>query len=325
MSVTIPAMERKTRSLQGRHRDRYSAIDRVQNCSNIDAIPGQDKPLGARHFGKARVNCCLRGDYCKWGRLNGKETVVLQLLTDPRQESGFKLDTFTLELSFTEHDPNLHNATPANGVLRLLEPPSPKYLKGDATTQHRGIELTLAPQVTTGPAGVQLGQVKWTSDRDVKKYWVYHSHWNRDEHDIHTIAEWIWQANRHNPQVEDVAILYSGLILQHPCRPFWVGCKIRGQLVPSTKMILNAFRFKYGHKDDERPTFTKILTRQSSEDLQDVVNHLDDEITNLICGAAASKSISPNTVSCSKPLRICVLMTRVVEIIRTEYESPPVS
>jgi hypothetical protein len=139
------------------------------------------------------------------------------------------------------------------------------------------------------------------------------------------MATWTWKANRYNPQTEDVGSLYSGLVLQHPGQPFWIGCKIRGQLVRSTKAILNGLKFKYGHRDDEGPTFAKIQTQHSGEDLQGVVDKLDDQIVRLILAAAASKSIAQNTISCSKPTRIHMLMTRLAEVIVSkEYESTEV-
>jgi hypothetical protein len=292
MSTTIPDRDRTRSSLLGRYQDQYDAIDLVLNRSIADPIP-DDIELGSRHFGKVRVNCCLRGNYCKWGKYKDNDCVVLQLLTDPREESGFKLNNLTVELSFTEHDPNLGSVAPPNERLRLLEPPLPRYLRGGGTTQHRATEVNVQPQVTTGPTGVQAGQIRWTREGDVRDYWLYQSHWGGGQHGSFTVATWIWKANRYNPQPEDVSHLYSGVILRHPCQPFWVGCKIQGQLVRSTKAMLNGF-FKFGHKDNERPKFTKLQTRQSSQDLQDDVNELDDQIVKLILDASASKSIAPN-------------------------------
>src|SRR5947209_9444969 len=73
------------------------------------AHPGRDTAVGERSFGKAYVNCCLRGN-SKWGKFREKDAAVLQLLIDPRQDEGFKLRELVLELSFTEGDPGL-NAT----------------------------------------------------------------------------------------------------------------------------------------------------------------------------------------------------------------------
>jgi hypothetical protein len=62
-----------------------------------------------------------------------KDAAVPQLLIDPRQDTGYKLRELTLEL-FTKGDPRL-DATPCLSAtvepsLVILEPPSPRYLKG---------------------------------------------------------------------------------------------------------------------------------------------------------------------------------------------------
>lgn len=235
----------------------------------------------------AIVNCCLRGNDCTWGKLNNQNAVVLQLLTDMAQESGFKLYSFTIELSFTEQHPAALSPqdNPANIALRILEPPSPKGLKGGETIHHLVTETSVQPEVSSGPTNLKAVQWKRRKERDIKASWYYRSHRLSDKHSSLTIAKWIWEANTDNPQIEDVCHLYAGLILQHPGQPFYVSCKIRGRLVRPLQAFLQWFKFG----DDDAPIVTEILTHESDEDLQDLVRGLENRIVRLIRHSVASK------------------------------------
>ncbi|EXJ92580.1 hypothetical protein A1O3_01132 [Capronia epimyces CBS 606.96] len=190
------------------------------------AHAGVDTAVGERTFGKAYVNCALRGNNSKWGKLRDKDAAVLQLLIDPRQQDGFKLRELVLELSFAEADPSLVpapttiatatapttttvaatvSATPnAEPSLVILEPPSPKNLKGKTTIQHSAHELLVQPQV--GAGGISIGGMglKTTKDKDVERSWRFKSHWANNELGLYTTAQWMWKAVAENPDIEDV-------------------------------------------------------------------------------------------------------------------------
>ena len=284
------------RSPQGRYRHLYPSLNQEQNHSIENEMLVGDTVLGQRDFGRATVNCCLRAHDCTWGRFKDQDTVVLVLLTDQTQERGFKLHNFTIRLSFTEH--NLTPVTQDNifransTALQILEPPSPSSLKGGEITQHLRTEMNIQPEVSTGPANVKVGQVRRTKERDVRSSWHYHGHRHSDEYGVFTIAKWVWEANTDNPQIEDVSHLYSGLILRHAGEPFYVGCTIRGQLVQSSQAVSHFVRrwFKFGHREGEEPTVTKIMTRGSVGDLEVVAKELEEKIVRLIRSGATSMS-----------------------------------
>lgn len=243
--------------------------------------------VGKRSWGKASVNCCLRGNNSKWGKFREKDAAVLQLLIDPSQDDGFKLRELVLELSFTEGDPRLETTSCSSGSvspsLVILEPPSPKYLKGKAATQHLSHEVTAQPQV--GAGGISVGGVgmRATRDRDIERSWRFHSHWDPNELGLYTNAQWTWKAVAENPDIEDVGALYAGVIIQHPGQPFYLTCKVNGKLVNFGK------KFRYGN-EEESPCFTLIHPKPSQESIQKEAEELEKEIIDLIARAAASKS-----------------------------------
>jgi hypothetical protein len=244
--------------------------------------------VGERRFGKAYVNCALRGNDSKWGKLREKDAAVLQLLINPRQDEGFKLRELVLELSFTERDPRLDATSVSTFIgpepsLLILEPPSPKYLKGKTATQHVSRELSAQPQV--GAGGVSVGGIgmKSTSAKEVERSWRFQSHWSNNDLGLYTNAQWTWKAVAENPDIEDVGALFAGVIIQHPGQPFYMTCKVRGKLVHLAK------RYRYGN-DDQRPYFTRIHPRSSEENIQKEAEELEADIVKLIAGAAASKS-----------------------------------
>lgn len=211
---------------------------------------------------------------------------MLQLRIDPRQDEGFKLRELVLELSFTEGDPGLDatSCTPATAEpsLIILEPPSPKYLKGKTATQHVSRELIAQPQV--GASGISVGGVgvRATKDKDIERSWRFQSHWANNELGFYTNAQWTWKAVAENPDIEDVGALFAGVIIQHPGRPFYLTCRVKGKLVNFGKM------FRYGN-DDERPYFTIINPKPSQQSIQKEAEELEKEIVDLIAHAAASK------------------------------------
>ena len=106
---------------------------------------------------------------------------MLQLRIDHRQEEGLRLRELVLELLFTEGHPGLGATSclpsTAEPSLIILEPPSPKYLKGKAATQHVSREPIAQPQM--GAGGVSIGEVRVrvTEDKDIERSWRFQSHW----------------------------------------------------------------------------------------------------------------------------------------------------
>jgi hypothetical protein len=276
-----------------RHVGRFSWKKRVELQPLRRALPGRDTAIGEKRFGKAYVSCALRGKNSKWGKLGDKDAAVLQLLIDPRQDDGFKLSELVLELSFAETDPQqAPSAGPASVVgataiaqepsLILLEPPSPKYLKGKTAVQHGSREILLQPEV--GAGGVSIGGigVKSTKDKDIERSWRFHSHWANNEFGLFTNAQWTWKAVAENPDIEDVGALFAGVILQHPGQPFYLTCKVSGKLVGLGKKL------RYG-TDEDRLYYTLVYPKLSQENLDKEAKQLQDDIVDLISRAAASK------------------------------------
>ncbi|KIW64993.1 hypothetical protein PV04_07286 [Phialophora macrospora] len=296
---------------------RYSGWFSRRRCSEPrlvrQAHPGRDVAVAERTFGKAYVNCALRGNSSKWGKLRNKDAAVLQLLISPRQDEGFKLRELVLELSFAEKLPADSTSTPAPTTARatasttpgatigaistaasaaptepsliILEPPSPKYLKGKTATQHSSREVVFQPEVSAG--GINVGGIgsRFTRDKDVERSWRFQSHWANNEMGFYTNAQWTWKAVAENPDIEDVGALFAGVIIQHPGQPFYLTCKVSGKLVQLGK------QFRYG-TDDERPYHTLIHPKPSQQNLEVDANRLEKDIVDLITQAAARVLIS---------------------------------
>ena len=158
----------KKRSLM-RHSGWFSKPKPAELRPLRQAYAERDTAVGERRFGKAYVNCALRGNNTRWGELRNKDAAVLQLRFDSRQDEGYKLSEFVVELSLTEKDPRSTSGPPSTAMalptaiptavstavptpvtlspgpgtsatvaaatfaepsLLILEPPSPRYLKG---------------------------------------------------------------------------------------------------------------------------------------------------------------------------------------------------
>lgn len=264
------------------------------------AHPESDTAVGEGTFGKAYVNCALRGNKSKWGKLRDKDAAVFQLLIDPRQDAGYKLRELVLELSFAESDPRDPTSpttgevttaptevapAPKEPCLLILEPPSPKDLRGKTATQHVSHEVLLQPHL--GARGVSFGGAgpKKTHDNDIERAWRFQSHWANNELGLYTNAQWNWKTFSENPDIDDVGALYAGLILQHPGQPFYLTCKVSGKLVSLGK------KFRYGN-DGNRPYHTLIHPRPSQQNLQNDVDQLEDTIIELMSKPPARILIS---------------------------------
>ncbi|OAP57233.1 hypothetical protein AYL99_07971 [Fonsecaea erecta] len=252
------------------------------------AQPGSDIAVGERSFGKASVNCCLRGNKSKWGTLQGGNAAVLQLRVDPAQNPKYKLKELVLELDFSEMDPRVatSNTTAASAQpsLLILEPPSPKHLRGKALIQHLSQEFLAQPQV--GAGGFSIGGIglKSTKDKDIERSWRFHSHWTNNASGHYTSARWTWTAVSENPDIENVGALYLGIIIRHPNKPFYLTCKINGKLVNIGR------RFRYG--DDGEPSIlTLVYPQTSQQSIEKEAKELENEIVALIEGEGASKSL----------------------------------
>ncbi|OCT48653.1 hypothetical protein CLCR_05031 [Cladophialophora carrionii] len=269
------------------------------------ARPERDVAVAERMFGKAYVNCALRGNSSKWSKLQGKDAAVLQLLIDPRQDDGFNLKELVVALSFVEELPSastVATTTPTGVVvstaarptigavptmitarrepsLIILEPPSPKYLKRRATTRHSSREVLLQPQLGAGGVSVSGVGTKFTNDGDVERSWRFQSHRANNETGVYTTAKWTWKAVAENPDIEDVGALFAGVIIQHPGQPFYLSCKVTGKLVQLGK------KFRYGN-DDDRPYHTLVHPKLSQQDLEVEAEQLEENIVDPIAQAA---------------------------------------
>jgi hypothetical protein len=248
------------------------------------AHPGRDIALGERSFGKAYVNCCLRGNHSKWGKFRDKDAAVLQLLITPRQDDGYKLRELVLELCFSECDPlqETKSCDSKEPSLIILEPPSPRYLRGQALAQHISREISALPQV--GAVGISLGGMGLTVNRsqDVARAWRFQGHRSSNDVGTYTNAQWTWTAVAENPDIEDVGALYAGLIIQHPDQPFYITCKVQGKLMHLGR------RYLFGN-DYEQPCYTCVYPQSSPQNIEEEAERLESSIVELITQAAASE------------------------------------
>ncbi|ETI26462.1 hypothetical protein G647_03239 [Cladophialophora carrionii CBS 160.54] len=164
--------------------------------------------------------------------------------------------------------------------LNILEPPSPKYLRGKTSTQHSSREVLFQPQLGVGSFSFGGIGPRFTNDRDIERCWRFQSHRVNNEMGVYTTAQWTWKAVAENPDIEDVGALFAGVIIQHPGQPFYLSCKVTGKLVQLGK------KFRYGN-DDDRPYHTLVHPKPSQQDLEVEAERLEEDIVDLIAQAAA--------------------------------------
>jgi hypothetical protein len=209
-------------------------------------------------------------------------------MIDARQDNGYKLNELDLELSLLRVDPNRHqdpqqSQEQTNRTLLILEPPSPRYLKGKNLTVHASRQYTIEPQVEALGVNISVGTITGSRDQYLERTWHFQSHWSNDPvSGQYTTASWQWTATADNTEFEDVGALYAGLVLQHSNQPFYISCKASG------KLAKRRHRFR-ARRDDERPYSTRLTPQASTEQIEQHARDLDSVLYDLNLHAAPSK------------------------------------
>ncbi|KAI9043242.1 uncharacterized protein KD926_004426 [Aspergillus affinis] len=252
---------------QGRYRSQYNRFDSI--------------PLEKRHYGRAKVNCCLEGGTVQWGSLQDRDIVIMHMRTDLTQEKHYRFERCVVQLSFSRDDPTVPD------IPRLLDPLAPVHLKGPDNVQHRSNEASASVDLGAGPttAGLSVGR---SSEYEIKESWKYISYLepgeDGDYQDYFTRASWSWE-NEGRSRNDDLSKLYSGLVLHHFSHPFRVSCSIKA------KMSNNLYKFKRFKSHRQTPKIT-VIERPNGlprTDLTATVDRLERDIKEKIWGAMASK------------------------------------
>jgi hypothetical protein len=308
-----PIMFSTRRGSQGRYRCKYSTLQ--QNTQAIipeettgtvphetPAADPQEVPAAITHdvpatirqgplllrdvkVDKVSVSCSmLGGNDQQWGKLESMDVGVLKFLTTLAQEDGYRLDQITVDIYFTEHNPEDCELFLKNLALVLLKPPCPtKIIRGEPRKEHIIRKSSVYPKLQTPIGGGELGGSERTYETDFVRSWSYSCCWHGDRHGKLTMAKWMWEADHGDPQVQHVGPLYSGVVVGHLCQPFWVGCKIQPLL---TRRGLSKYWKRYRGKsmdNDDKYKFTQIPLSPTNANLGTVVAGLDEEITQLMC------------------------------------------
>ena len=114
------------------------------------------------------------------------------------------------------------------------------------------------------------------SEIDVECSWKFRSHRKYNDIRRYTVAQWIWEANKRNSQIENLGLLFAGVIIQHSCQPCYVSCKVQGKLASSLK------KYRYGDEDDEIPQFLRIVPLVSDQDISKDADGLESLIKQVI-------------------------------------------
>src|SRR6266566_9000742 len=101
----------------------------------------------------------------------------------------------------------------------------------------------------------------------------------------YTAAEWKWEADEGDPRVQHISRLYSGVVVGHLHRPFWVGCKIQPLLSYSDPLRRLKRYIGRPSKGGDKYAFVEIplgpTDTNPETDLEAVVR-LDEEIAQLM-------------------------------------------
>jgi len=242
-------------------------------------------PLQDARVGKLNVNCgMLGGKDCQWGKLEGADAGVLKFLTSLNQGKGYRLDQVTVNICFAEHGPNDDEA---NTALILLKPPYPtNAIPGEQRKERVLCKRAVCAKVQALGGGGELGGIERIHETEFVRSWYYSCIWCSDRHGKYTAAEWKWEADEGDPRVRHVSRLYSGVVVGHLHRPFWVGCKIQPLLSYSDP--LRRLKRYMGRPSigGDKYTFVEVplgpTDTNPETNLETVVSGLDEEIAQLM-------------------------------------------
>lgn len=252
--------------------------------------------VAQRTFGSVHVTCSVQARDSRWGKHKQQDTAILYFMINASQPPEYKMHHFEIDMRFSEHVDALSgvSAQQQDPGLYLLDPPSPKWVGGSPTKVQRTKQINVQPQIEAMGAGGSLGGYSRSEEADVSRSWIFRSSWIADCNGLYKAANWIWEANVDNPQVEDRGVLYTALALRHPAQPFNIVSTVNGKLMKDSSLM----RFKLSPRSNSEPSCTtRLLPLSSDEDLEAEILKLEEHIVLLNTRPAASKSSSPDEVS----------------------------
>ena len=232
------------------------------------ALESTDISLGSRPFRRAIVDCTLLSRKSNWGKLHQQPAGILMLDLTLSQPFGQKLNHVDLRLSFLEENENGGFVTSSS--LNVTEYIAPLILCGPPIEQKDSLETQLQPAV--GADGLfTISGIGYKSTKETlrKCHWILKSHRLPNEHGMYTQAQWLWEANPLNKQIETVGTFHVGVTIQHGGRPFFVHLDIGGRL---RRTPGSSRRFQLEKKHGI--AHTKIYPKASETDIEQEVNCL---------------------------------------------------
>jgi hypothetical protein len=262
----------------GRYSSRYSTLRDTRLTGGPalrDASSGVDISLGNRKFGSATVDCCFLNRKSKWGVLHQKPAGILLLDLTFSQPAEYKLSNANLQLSFLKSETGAP-PIPMTSPLNITEYIAPIIVCGPPNEQRGSREVQFQPEV--GADGLfNIGGVGYKSTKEIldKHRWIFRSHRLPNDNGIYTNAQWLWEANPSNKQIELLGPLHVGVAIEHTGQPFIVSLKIQGKLRSKSK------RLRFGFREEETPpTKRKICPKQETVDIEREAESLRETMKN---------------------------------------------
>jgi hypothetical protein len=251
----------------GRYRSRYLKLRHAPG--------GLDISLGDRKFGSATVDCCFLNRKSKWGLLHQKPAGILLLDLTFSQPADYKLSHANLQLSFLESETTGGPSAPLDFPLNITEYIEPLIVCGPPNEIRGSREVQVQPEL--GADGVfNIGGIGYRDTNDIleKHRWIFRSHRLPNENGIYTNAQWLWEANPSNKQIELMGPLHVGVAVQHTGQPFIVSLQIQGKLRSKAK------RLRYGFQEDRKQTRTEICPKHTAVDIKREAESLREKMRN---------------------------------------------
>ena len=235
--------------------------------------PSYDLAAPLIESANVRVTCSLASDGIIWGRYKEDDAAVMHLLFNAFEPEGYRLKHFQLDLGLGTTEAS-DGSIPQVYVLHESQPEqlpgvAPRYIEGRPLTVQQGRGFTVGPKLEAGFGGGELGSWSRTSEKSVAYRWIFQGKAVSDSKTgVMTKASWSWEANKVNPQVDDIGDLHGGLALRHGGAPLRLVCDVEGKLSRGYRRFCFGRSLKAKQKVWERPA------ELSSDCIEDYVKNL---------------------------------------------------
>jgi len=256
---------------------------------------GMSRDLASALTEHVRVTCSLTSDGITWGKYHQRDAAVMHLLFRTLEPTGYKLKYFKLNLKFAFAP----GVAPANAAVCLLQEDqpvpltgvAPVYIEGRPRTEARSTGISVDPEVEAAGGGGRLGSWFRTKEKSLSYRWMFRGSARSDsESHIMTNAEWLWESNPLNPQIEDRGNLYGGVAFRHDGQRLILKCEVEGRLCQPKWLRFGTSRAE--------PTFWEKSPQVLEQDITDKVRNLE---TVMLCrNRAAVQRMSSPMISISK-------------------------